>query len=295
MSNLSAKQEASKNPTDVYDFPHRAPTVRLQDLADIMASLRAPDGCPWDKKQTLQSLTPYLLEESAEYIDAVRQGDPDAMRAELGDVLLQVAFAAQIAAENDQFTLQEVIDGIVHKLWSRHPHIFGVGRHAENAQDVERIWEEQKRKERQDQPQNPNPLQRVPRSLPPLMRARALGKAAAKVGFDWETADDVLPKIKEELGEVRAAMTDGARHDIEEEIGDLLFSVVNLARKLDLQPDEALARANAKFERRFSFIVENMQKSDLPLSAEQRHKMESLWNQARAQRVENHVQHAQKQ
>jgi len=288
MSTPDKNESVVENYVKGYRFAHQAPAVNLQALLDLMASLRAPDGCPWDRAQTFESLLPYLHEESAEYTDAVLQRDPAAMREELGDVLLQIVFHAQIAREQQWFNLQEVVDGLVDKLWSRHPHVFGGQDAVSDASAVEDVWTEQKRKERaaRNETETTDPLARVPASLPPLARAYALGKAAAKIGFDFESAAQVIPKVQEELQEVQDAMTSQDRVHTEEEIGDLLFSVVNLARKLKIAPDTALAKANVKFMRRMGYVAEKMSENGLPLAAENQDAMEAYWNEARAARIE---------
>lgn len=288
MSTPKQNESVRGNKVKDYRFAHRAPHVNLQALLDLMASLRAPDGCPWDREQTFESLLPYLHEESAEYADSVLQQDASSMREELGDVLLQIVFHAQIAREQQLFDLQEVVDGLVHKLWTRHPHVFGDHAEVLDASAVEDVWAEQKRKEREANAETTpdHPLARVPQSLDPLAKADALGRAAAKVGFDFESAASVVPKVQEELQEVRDAMTSHDRVHTEEEIGDLLFSVVNLARKLNIQPSTALGKANVKFMRRMQYIVEKMHQNGQELSAENREMMEAYWNEARHERIE---------
>lgn len=282
---VSVKHHASQP----YIFKHRAPTVQIQDLLDLMVSLRAPDGCPWDRAQTFESLLPYLREESAEYIDAVREGDTQAMKEELGDVLLQIVFHSQIAREQKSFDLQDVIDGLVDKLYTRHPHVFGERTEAENVEEVEDVWASQKRKEREarGEKEEKNPLRRVPRSLPTLVRTHELSKAAASVGFDFDNVAQVLSKVEEELGELREAMTSGDLVHTEEEIGDVLMSVSNLARKLGVEPEAALARTNRKFVRRFDYVVDAMTADGLEISKEHFEIMQKFWDDAREKRVEN--------
>lgn len=269
------------------DAPVKAPDTTIQGLLNIMASLRGPAGCPWDREQTFTSLLRYLVEESAEYMDAVESGDRTAMAEELGDVLLQVVFAAQIAEEEGSFSFQTVVDGIATKLWERHPHVFGDQAAAQNAADVERIWAEQKSKERaargddRDARIARNPLEAVPRSLEPLQRAFALGKAAAKVGFDWDNAHEVVPKVAEELEEVMDAAAQDDAEALEEEVGDLLFSVVNLARKLGVRPEAAMRRANRKFERRFAAIVDAVEADGSAVATAGRDAMEDAWERVR--------------
>lgn len=282
---VSVKSHAAK----AYEFAHRAPAAQIQHLLDLMASLRAPDGCPWDRAQTFESLLPYLQEEAAEYIDAVREGDTDAMKEELGDVLLQIVFHAQIAREQEVFDIQDVIDGLVEKLWTRHPHVFGPRDAAADSAEVENVWEEQKRKERaaRGEEQEKNPLRRVPRSLPTLARTHQLSKAAAKVGFDFDSPAQVLAKVEEELQELREAMTSGDLVHTEEELGDVLMSVANLARKLGVRPDVALARTNQKFVRRFDYVIEAMDAAGYDVSEEHFETMQRFWDEAREKRVEH--------
>lgn len=287
MTAITRKDAASSAQCGVYDTPVKAPDTTIQSLLDIMASLRGEAGCPWDREQTFESLLRYLQEESAEYIDAVEQGDRAEMREELGDVLLQIVFAAQIAAEEGSFTFQDVVDGISEKLWTRHPHVFGDHESAMSAQDVEKIWAERKAKERLERGDDRdariarNPLEGVSKSLEPLQRAHDLGKAAAKVGFDWDSAAEVVPKVREELDEVVEAAASGSRESLEEEVGDLLFSVVNLARKLGVRPESAMRAANRKFERRFARIVDGLESEGLSVRSASRDEMEMIWERVR--------------
>lgn len=271
-----------------YPTPTHAPTTAIQPLLDIMASLRAPDGCPWDKKQTYTSLLPYLAEESAEYMDAVVSGNRADMKDELGDVLLQVVFHAEIAREEGAFDFSDVVEGICHKLWTRHPHVFGDADAVHTPEEVERIWAERKAAERmargddRDARIARNPVEGVSKGLEPLQRAHAIAKAAARVGFDWDNVEDVALKVHEELGEVLEAHRHGegdAR--VEEEVGDLLFAVANLARRLGVRPEAALRQANAKFERRFASIVDAMDAQQRPLGPASRQEMEDAWNAVR--------------
>lgn len=270
--------------------PHSAPATSIQHLLDIMASLRAPDGCPWDQAQSFESLIPFLQEESAEYIDAVRENDTDGMREELGDVLLQVVFHAEIAREKGLFDFQDVVDGISEKLWTRHPHVFGDHEKLESPEDVETVWAQRKAAEKAEagvkDDAYANPLLKVPRSLEPLVRAQELGRRAAKVGFDWGTPERVIEKIHEELAELEEAFEAKESDGVHEEIGDLLMAITQLARKLELRSDEMLARCNRKFEKRFTYVAEAMAAAGVPLEAEQFEAMQRFWDEARAKRVE---------
>lgn len=288
MTRTTQKDESQPAHSGAYETPAKAPNTTIQPLLNIMASLRAEEGCPWDRAQTFDSLLRYLVEESAEYIDAAESGDRAAMREELGDVLLQVVFAAQIAQEEGSFGFQDVVDGISEKLWTRHPHVFGDREAAMSEAEVERIWAERKAQERaargddRDARIDRNPLEGVPKSLEPLQRAHALGRAAAKVGFDWRDAAEVVPKVREELDEVLEAQAQDDDGALLEELGDLLFSVVNLARKLGVRPEEAMRVANRKFERRFEAIVTDVEAQGLRVADAGRDALEEAWERVRA-------------
>ncbi|MEP6547527.1 MAG: nucleoside triphosphate pyrophosphohydrolase [Gammaproteobacteria bacterium] len=238
-----------------------APPDRMQELLGIMARLRAADGCPWDKEQTFASIAPYTIEEAYEVADAVERGDVQHLKDELGDLLFQVVFHAQIAGEAHQFDFQAVAGAICDKLIRRHPHVFGASGPLTPAQQSA-AWEDIKAAERHAaSPNAASHLDGVPRALPALARAHKLSKRAARVGFDFEHAGQTADKVAEELAEVRDAAAQselagaaGAAHataHLFEEIGDLLFAAANLARKLDVDAEAALRAANAKFERRF--------------------------------------------
>jgi nucleoside triphosphate diphosphatase len=235
-----------------------AGTDRLRELLVIMARLRGADGCPWDRQQTFASISPYTIEEAYEVADAIERGDMAHLRDELGDLLFQVVFHAQIASEARHFDFQAVAGAICDKLVRRHPHVFGAsGPLTAAEQNV--AWEEFKAQERGAVQREPlSHLDGVPQAQPALMRAYKLSKRAARVGFDWEQASQTADKVAEELAEVRDAAAQGAlragpgaAREIFEEVGDLLFAAANLARKLDVDAEAALRAANAKFERRF--------------------------------------------
>jgi MazG family protein len=215
-------------------------------LLSIMQKLRSPTGCPWDKEQNFNSLLPFLLEESYEYIDAVHSGNAKLMAEELGDVLLQVVFHSQIAKEEDKFTIDDVINGICEKMIRRHPHVFS-DCSISTADAVLAKWEEIKLAEKEEKPKSA--MDKVPLSMVALSRAQELSRRAAKVGFDWSEPKPVLEKVKEEIAEFEAE-TDGSL-EAEEEFGDILFALANLARHKGINAETALARANAKFEKRF--------------------------------------------
>ena len=234
---------------------------RMRQLLEIMARLRAADGCPWDREQSFASIAPYTIEEAYEVADAVERGDMLHLKDELGDLLFQVVFHAQIASESQHFDFEAVAGAICDKLLRRHPHVFGAGGRV-TAAEQSVAWEEIKARERGAAGARTSHLDGVPRTLPALMRAFKLSKRAARVGFDFEHPGQTADKVAEELAEVRDAAersapaegsraAAGASPEIFEEIGDLLFAAANLARKLDVDAEAALRSANAKFERRF--------------------------------------------
>jgi ATP diphosphatase len=248
-------------------------TSRITELLAIMARLRGVDGCPWDRRQSFASIAPFTIEEAYEVADAIERGDMQHLKDELGDLLFQVVFHSQIASEAGQFDFETVAAGICDKLTRRHPHVFGDCGPMSLAEQSA-AWEDIKANERGAA--DASALHGVPNSLPALMRADKLSKRAARVGFDFEHANQCADKVAEELAEVRAA-PDGASAEIFEEIGDLLFAAANLARKLNVDAEAALRAANAKFERRFrgmeSLASERGQVfAELDLAAQ-----ESLW------------------
>lgn len=242
-----------------------------------MARLRGPGGCPWDREQSFDTIKPYLLEETYEVLDAIDKRDWTGLADELGDLLLQAVFFAQMASEENKFRIDDSLDAITGKLIRRHPHVFGDGE-AKTADDVKRRWDEIKAEERksQGQPQRGR-LESVPRNLPALVEAQRIAHKAAGVGFDWENADQVLEKLEEELRELARARQTGSPAELEGEIGDLLFVLVNLARFLKVDPEQALRKTNAKFRKRFAHVES---RANLPGASIQ--EMEALWQEAKA-------------
>src|ERR687890_1139169 len=232
-------------------MPSSSPGAAFQTLVDIMARLRGPDGCPWDREQTLESLRGLLLEETHEVLDAIDRGDSDALRGEIGDLIFEGVFLAQVSADQGRFTVADSLDAINAKLIRRHPHIFDpTGRPLDTAGQVVQQWEEIKAREQRDAGERRGVLLGVPKTLPSLLRAYEIGARVAAVGFDWAQATDVVDKIEEEVAELRRAVAEreGAART-EEEMGDLLFSIANLARKMGIEPESALRQANEKFTR----------------------------------------------
>lgn len=234
---------------------------RFDRLVDIMRALRSPDGCAWDREQTLASLRPFVLEEAYEVVEAIDRGDPTALCDELGDLLLEAVFVAQICAEAGDFTIADAADAVVAKLIRRHPHVFSRTDGETNADgndlspaEVKQQWERIKTRERAGTPERATLLDGIPAALPSLLRASRIGARTANVGFDWTEPGDVIDKADEEMAELRQAVASADPAHIEEELGDLLFTVANLARKLRVDPESALRAANAKFTRRFRAV-----------------------------------------
>ena len=249
------------------------------NLVNIVAKLRSPEGCPWDRAQTHTSLKRFLLEEAYELLEAIDAGDPQAMKDELGDVLLQVLLHAQIAAENGQFSMDDVITNLSEKLVRRHPHVFGQVS-AETPEEVMVNWEAIKRREKAGS-QRTSVLDGGPKELPALMRAEKIQKKAAKVGFDWDHTWEVVEKVKEEFKELEEAAAAGQQAELEEELGDLLFAVVNLARFIKVDPEFALQKATAKFIERFHLLESYAQEADLDLAELDLDGLNELWDRAK--------------
>jgi tetrapyrrole methylase family protein/MazG family protein len=241
-----------------------------------MARLRAPNGCPWDRDQTHRSLRKHLVEESYEVLDAIEAGNHEALREELGDVLLQVVFHAQMASEAGRFNFDDVARGIADKLVRRHPHVFGRGR-ARTSTEVLRQWEQIKK----DEKQHPSILTQLPRALPALLKAEKVQHKVARVGFDWKHVRDVVAKVDEELRELKAALAAGDRRQFEEELGDLLFAVVNLARFERLQAEELLQRAIKKFTKRFQQVERAVHRQGRKLEECTLAELDALWENAK--------------
>lgn len=268
-------------------------TYTLDDLLHLMARLRDPQyGCPWDLKQNYASIVPHTLEEAYEVADAIERGDFEHLQGELGDLLFQVVYYSQLAREEGRFEFDGVVDSITRKLIRRHPHVFPTGElyapvdtPALSDAQVKSRWEEIKAEERAEksQPEQLSLLDDVPAALPALSRAAKLQKRAATVGFDWPAALPVLDKVREELDEVLQAMADGDVDALEDEVGDLLFTAVNLARHLQQDPEHALRRANRKFERRFRFIEQALRDSGRPIEDCDLDELDALWGEAKRQ------------
>jgi tetrapyrrole methylase family protein/MazG family protein len=264
------------------------------ELVRLMARLRAPDGCPWDRKQTHESLKPYLVEEAYEVLESIDEGNIAALREELGDLLLQVLFHAQIGAEHGRFTISDVIEGLSQKLIRRHPHVFGpkeaaTAREPGTAEEVLTRWETIKEGERQESGQAESALDGIPKTLPALLRAFQIQSRASRVGFDWSEPAPVMAKVNEELEELREALaprdaapkSDREQTAVEAEFGDVLFALVNLARFLKVNPEEALRKATNRFIDRFRYIEEQAARRGRRLKDMTLAEMDVWWEEAK--------------
>lgn len=254
-------------------------TDAFANLVALMARLRGPDGCPWDRKQTPDSLKPFLLEECYEVVDAIDDGDPAKIREELGDLLFQIVFHARIAEEQGRFTMDEVIAAIHEKMTRRHPHVFGDEKLSTD-KEVLAKWEEIKGREKGNA-QRKSVLEGVPGSLPALLRAHRIQERAARVGFDWKRLDEALPKLDEELTEFKDSLASGDAGMIEEELGDVFFTLVNLSRFLGVNPEDALRKTIAKFINRFRYIEESAARAGRSLNDMTLEEMDELWRESK--------------
>jgi len=260
---------------------------RIDDLLDIMARLRDPvAGCPWDQRQSFETIAPYTLEEAYEVADAIARGDMAELREELGDLLFQVVFHARMAEEAGHFGFAGVVDAICAKMIRRHPHVFAGAAYA-TEEELREAWEAEKRAERAAKGgPAAGALHGVARALPALLRAEKLQRRAARVGFDWPDATGVLDKVREELDEIAAARATGAGHAaLVEEVGDLLFSCVNLARHLGVEAEQALRGGCAKFEGRFALMEQALAASGTPVGQADLATMDAVWDRVKAAEV----------
>ncbi|HZZ86583.1 MAG TPA: nucleoside triphosphate pyrophosphohydrolase [Anaeromyxobacteraceae bacterium] len=252
----------------------------MEKLLGIMARLRGPDGCPWDREQTLETLRPYVLEETYEVLEAMQSGDPRAHCEELGDLLLQIVFQAQLASEQGQFAFADVAEAISEKLVYRHPHVFA-GAEVKDSEAVLQQWAALKRKEKQAKGGGKSVLEGVPRELPALARAERLTEKASRIGFDWPEVQGARDKVAEELAELDEAIAGGDRSRIEAELGDALFALANVGRKLSIPPEEALRGAVNRFVLRFRYIEEELERRGVPHAGASLEEMEALWQESK--------------
>lgn len=251
----------------------------FDDLVHLMTRLRGPDGCPWDRKQTLPDLKAYVIEEAYEVVDAIDRNDRAALLEEIGDFLLQAVFITELTREEGTFDVYDSITAIHDKLVRRHPHVFG----DVDAKDAEQVlvnWEKLKQDERKAE--NKSLLAGIPQSMPALLKASRLTEKAARVGFDWRRTEDVFDKVDEEIAELREAVASGDVSHVHEEIGDLLFTIANIARKVNVNPEEALQSTNRKFMRRFESMEARVRERDQNLDQLELEEMDKLWDEAKA-------------
>ncbi|CBN56877.1 MULTISPECIES: nucleoside triphosphate pyrophosphohydrolase [Kamptonema] len=262
--------------------PNATALTAIQQLIEVVAKLRSPDGgCPWDLAQTPESLTPYVIEEAYEVVDAIRSGDPKAIAEELGDLLLQVILQAQIASESNQFSLTEIANGITEKLIRRHPHVFGDVQ-VNSVDEVHQNWEQIKATEKGETLENTSlssKLSRIARILPPISATMKISRKAAAVGFEWENVEGVWDKFREEIAEFQYAIEHEDKSRQESELGDIMFALINIARWYDLDPSVALQETNHRFVKRFSQVEAAC---DRPLSDYSIEELEKLWQKAKA-------------
>lgn len=268
----------------------------INDLLTLMQVLRDPEqGCPWDLQQDWDSIVPHTLEEAYEVADAIERRAFDELPGELGDLLFQVVYYAQFGSEQQRFDFADIVDTLTAKMLRRHPHVFpdgtlasrrppGVSADKVQTQQVNSRWESLKAAEREDRAaEPPSVLDDIPRTLPALSRATKLSKRAARVGFDWPDTQGVIAKIREELAEVEEALAAGDHQHAQEEVGDLLFAVSNLARSLKADPEQCLRATNAKFERRFRYVEQALNAAQRPLADASLDEMEAHWQSAKAE------------
>jgi len=264
------------------DSPGASSGARFQRFVDLIARLRAPGGCPWDREQTHASLKPMTIEEAYEVLEAIDAGDDEELAGELGDLLLQVVFHAQIATDERRFTIDEVIDHVADKMVRRHPHVFA-NEDAQSSGAVLKRWEAIKQEERAKKgvAATDSMMDSVSKALPAILEAYQMTTKAGRVGFDWPDTDAVLAKLEEEIGELREALRSGDAKKRQEEVGDVLFSAVNVARLAAEDPESALKAANRKFRRRFRHVEDRLRERGKEPAGSNLEEMDALWNEAR--------------
>jgi tetrapyrrole methylase family protein/MazG family protein len=264
---------------------HQEATDRFEKLLTLIERLRRPEGgCPWDIRQTKEDVGRYLLDETYEVLDAIEKPSPAALREELGDLLFMILFITRIAEERQEFDVAGVLSEITAKMIRRHPHVFGDAK-VKDAAEVKRNWDQIKRDVEKRGEDETSLLARIPRTMPALMRAQKLTGEAAKVGFDWDSAQSVMAKVEEELGECREALAKGDPDQVREEIGDILFSIVNLSRHLNVNSEEALRSTNRKFEERFRYIEERLREQGKDPASSNLKEMDALWEEAKRRKL----------
>jgi MazG family protein len=255
----------------------------FQRLVDVMRRLRGPDGCPWDREQTIQTLRPFVLEETYEVLDAIDRADHDALRGEIGDLLFEGVFLAQLESDEGRFTVSDSLRDVTAKLVRRHPHVFGAEKGVTTAGKVLEQWEEIKSREQTHAGEPRSVLRGMPKALPALLGAHEIATRVAAVGFDWARPSDVVKKIEEEVAELREAVDGQGAARIDEELGDLLFAIASLARKLGVEPESALRQANQKFSRRFQELERRLEAAGRSVHAASLEEMEAVWEKVKAE------------
>jgi nucleoside triphosphate diphosphatase len=249
----------------------------FQRLVEVMRTLRGPGGCPWDHKQTIHTLRPFVLEETYEVLDAIDRDDHEALRGEIGDLIFEGVFLAQIESDDGRFSIVDSVEAITEKLIRRHPHVFGSVKDVTTPGQVVEQWEQIKSREQKGEGHQPSVLRGMPKALPSLLGAHEIGTRVAAVGFDWAKTDDVIDKIEEEVAELRQASAHEGRERAEEEMGDLLFAIANLSRKLGIEPESALRRANQKFSERFQKLEQIFESRGQSVHDVTLDEMEGVW------------------
>jgi len=253
---------------------------KIKELTDLIKKLRSPNGCPWDQKQTKEDIGKYILEEAYEVVDSIDNPNPQNLKEELGDLLFQILFLTEISAESDYFSLDDVMDGIYDKMIRRHPHVFGNIK-VNSVQEVRDNWQQIKDQERGNMNNKESIFSSIPRSLPALKRAQKITSIASTCGFDWEHTQGILDKIKEELREFDEAVKKENHDNIEEELGDMLFTIVNLSRFFSVDAETALSGTTEKFLRRFSYITEKLNALGITPAEATLTQMDALWNESK--------------
>ena len=254
--------------------------IKLRELTQLIKKLRAPDGCPWDQQQKKEDIGKYILEEAYEVVDSLDKSNPQALKEELGDLLFQILFLAEISSESDFFSFSDVMDGINEKMIRRHPHVFG-DKKVNSVQEVKDNWQEIKKKERNNKNDEGSLFASVPRSLPALKRAQKITSIASTHGFDWTGTEGILEKLKEELIEFEDAVKKSINHKIEGELGDILFTIVNVSRFLSIDAETALSKTTEKFLQRFAYVTKQLSTLGIPPAKATLAEMDALWNEAK--------------
>lgn len=260
------------------------PKNLFEELVDVIATLRSENGCPWDREQTHETLKPTLIEETYETLEAIDAGDPQKLKEELGDLLLNIMLQAQIAAEHENFNIYDVIETLTEKMIRRHPHVFG-DVNVEDSTEVLKNWEAIKRQEAGYEDRK-SVLDGIPSALPTLLRAQKIQNRAARVGFDWDELKDVIAKVEEELEEVKVSINADEPEATAMELGDLLFAIVNLCRFMELQAEEALRQANRKFTKRFKWMEAELERRGTNFEAQDLESLDTIWEEAKKAEID---------